>query len=377
MNNKLLTVIVPSYNMEEFLPKCLESLIVPDEALLQRLDVIVVNDGSKDRTSEIAHQFEKDYPGVFRVIDKGNGHYGSCINAALPIAAGTFVKIMDADDSFETKGLAKLLDGINTISGDSQSEIDVVITDTLCIDGNGCEVKRLEVGFKVAKEFSLDELNYNQIKNLWMHQVTYRLDIFRKLDYRQSQGIPFTDQEWMFSPMSCVRRACFLPITVYRYLLGREGQTVDKRYYTQHFKVIRELTLNHIAEYSRCLSSATKGGAHYLRERLISRILLVYYRHLLVSRKELTDEMTDFIRFDNVVRSKIPELQKPIEDMRLIRRIPIGFVDAWRRKQSGHPFRYWFLMDVCLPLAQIRVLFAKWLNSLGRQRKEMTTQWPT
>ena len=77
--NKILTVIVPSYNMEAYLPKCLGSLIIDDKELLRKLEVIVVNDGSKDRTSEIAHKFETKYPGVFRVIDKKNGHYGSCI----------------------------------------------------------------------------------------------------------------------------------------------------------------------------------------------------------------------------------------------------------------------------------------------------------
>ena len=81
-SEKLLSVIIPSYNMEAYLPKCLGSLLIDDKELLQRLDVIVVNDGSKDRTSKIAHDFEVKYLGVFRVIDKENGNYGSCINAA-------------------------------------------------------------------------------------------------------------------------------------------------------------------------------------------------------------------------------------------------------------------------------------------------------
>ena len=64
---------------------------------MQKLEVIVVNDGSKDRTSEIAHGFEAMHPGVFRVIDKANGHYGSCINAGLKNASGPYVKVLDVD----------------------------------------------------------------------------------------------------------------------------------------------------------------------------------------------------------------------------------------------------------------------------------------
>lgn len=92
---KILSIIVPSYNMEAYLPKCLGSLEVARE-LMEQLEVFVVNDGSKDRTSEIAHEFEVRYPGVFRVIDKPNGNYGSCINAALPLCTGVFVKVLDA-----------------------------------------------------------------------------------------------------------------------------------------------------------------------------------------------------------------------------------------------------------------------------------------
>ena len=63
--DKLLTIIVPSYNMEAYLPKCLGSLVINAKELLQKLDIIVVNDGSKDRPSEIAHEFEKNHPSVF------------------------------------------------------------------------------------------------------------------------------------------------------------------------------------------------------------------------------------------------------------------------------------------------------------------------
>ena len=88
---KTLSIIVPSYNMEAYLPKCLGSLVVAPE-LMETLEVLVVNDGSKDRTSEGAPGFEAKYPGMFRVIDKANGNYGSCINRGLAEATGFYVK---------------------------------------------------------------------------------------------------------------------------------------------------------------------------------------------------------------------------------------------------------------------------------------------
>ena len=94
---KVLSIIIPTYNMENYLHKCLDSLLVEDKNLRDALEVLVIIDGSKDRSSEIGHEYEEKYPGVFRVIDKENGNYGSCINRGLKEATGKYVKILDAN----------------------------------------------------------------------------------------------------------------------------------------------------------------------------------------------------------------------------------------------------------------------------------------
>ena len=98
---KLLTLAIASYNMEAFLDQCLESVTsfdIPDS-----LEVLVVNDGSNDRTSNIAHVYQKLRPDIVKVIDKKNGHYGSCINEALKNATGKYFRPLDADDWVNTK----------------------------------------------------------------------------------------------------------------------------------------------------------------------------------------------------------------------------------------------------------------------------------
>ena len=97
----VLTVIVPAYDMERWLDGCLSSVAPRPGTSLPPYEVVVVNDGSRDRTSAIAHEWQRRYPNVFRVLDKVNGHYGSCVNAALPLAEGLYVKVLDADDAFD------------------------------------------------------------------------------------------------------------------------------------------------------------------------------------------------------------------------------------------------------------------------------------
>lgn len=96
--DKILTIIIPTYNMEKYLRHCLDSLIVPN---MDKVEVLMINDGSKDSSSAIGHEYQNRYPKTFRVIDKENGNYGSCINRGLKEATGKYVKVLDADDSFD------------------------------------------------------------------------------------------------------------------------------------------------------------------------------------------------------------------------------------------------------------------------------------
>ena len=92
--SKLLSIIIPTYNMEALLPRCLDSLLV--DGALEQLEAIVVNDGSRDGSLAIANSYKERFPDTVTVIDKPNGNYGSTINAALPVAKGKYVKVLDA-----------------------------------------------------------------------------------------------------------------------------------------------------------------------------------------------------------------------------------------------------------------------------------------
>ena len=119
---KILTIVIPTYNMQDYLRRCLDSLIVPEEQM-QLLEVLVVNDGSKDNSSAIAHEYQDKYPDTFRVIDKENGNYGSCVNRGLKEASGKYIKILDADDWFDKTILARYVEFLKTLN------VDLVLTD--------------------------------------------------------------------------------------------------------------------------------------------------------------------------------------------------------------------------------------------------------
>ena len=111
---KQISIIIPTCNMERYISQCLESLLIPN---LSDVEILVINDGSKDRSSDIAHDYERRFPESIRVIDKPNGHYGSCINRGLKEATGRYIKVLDADDSFnknEFNMFVEFLRGVST-----------------------------------------------------------------------------------------------------------------------------------------------------------------------------------------------------------------------------------------------------------------------
>ena len=120
---KLLTIVIPSYNVEQTLQQTVESLLIPDKELRSSLDVLIVNDGSKDGTLVLAKQLEAENPDIVRVWNKENGGHGSTINVGIDHAYGKYMKVVDGDDWLETDTLQEYLYVL------AETDADIVATD--------------------------------------------------------------------------------------------------------------------------------------------------------------------------------------------------------------------------------------------------------
>lgn len=256
MSDKILTVIVPSYNMEKYLPKCLGSLVVAPE-LMEKLEVLVVNDGSKDRTSEIAHEFEAKYPQTFKVIDKSNGHYGSCINTALPIAVGTYIKILDADDTFDTLAFMDYMTFlIMTIESKWMCKPDMIWNDFVWEDERGVGFKTMRRNLPPRQLFDIEDPTVD-LHGIYMHQVAYKTENLRAIGYRQDEGICYTDNEWCHIPVATVKTVVYCDIPLYRYFFGREGQSMDVSVMRENLWMMEKVALR-MAEDAKLAHSSVK-----------------------------------------------------------------------------------------------------------------------
>ena len=335
--NKLLTIVIPTYNMQDYLRRCLESLILPANQI-EQLDVLVVNDGSKDNSSAIAHEYEAKYPNSFHVIDKENGNYGSCVNRGLQEATGKYFRILDADDYYDTDALAQFVD----ILGSNDS--DVVFTRCVQRDMQGKILKdepfpqiiKLHTEL-LAPEFDAVKIGYWPFA---MHTMTYKTSVLRDSNLQLSTGISYTDNEYIFYPLEKVKTLWFEDIALYQYTVGREGQTMTPELMRKrigHFEKI----LDRMLEYYDKNNTVSYGAIIANQQGVIFSIMRWMYALLL--NAPMADKISAAMlhKLDSQVNAR-PEF---IDRVSAIERYGFRYVEYWHRTQRTctHPLTQLYL----------------------------------
>lgn len=332
MSDKVLSIVIPTYNMEGYLHKCLSSLVV-EAPLINILEVLIINDGSKDKSAEIAQEYETKYPGTFRLINKENGNYGSCVNYGLREATGKYIKILDADDYFDNLNFSGFLSFLQMV------DVDLVISDFQRINPEGQKLGVVSYPFG-SSVFTVAEFPKDISTYIAMHAVTYKTNNIRKIGYMQTEGISYTDLEWIYSPMITVERVLYYPHVVYNYLLGRSGQTMDSNVLVKNLWMdiigIKKM-LDQYLHLKDCVSNTHK---QYLEGQLSLRIS-VLYRYYLLSTHNILDER-ELIDFDDYLKSKSSDIYSLIECYTIKKgKWNFPFISIWRKKQSRNQIAFW------------------------------------
>lgn len=319
--DKILTLIIPTYNMEKYLDKCLTSLIINKKELLMQLEVLVVIDGAKDRSSEIAHSYEKKFSNTFRVIDKENGNYGSCINRGLKEATGKYIKILDADDYFDTVNFTNFIDFLN------ENDADLIISDFQIVNEKDEVTNKISFALNPLHILHFSDIyNHTCVKNLQMHATTYKKEIFTSLNYKQTEGISYTDQEWMFLPMSNIQTVIYYNNYLYNYLIGREGQTMNPQIISKQISHTIVGVNNMLDVYNK-IHNMSFEIQKYLDYRLCLRISYVYNHFLLEESNINSNILKEFDEYIKVCSSYF--YQKVSEDNKIFK---LQYIKYWRNK---------------------------------------------
>lgn len=318
--DKLLSVIIPTYNMERYLRYCLDSLLIKEN--FEALEVLVINDGSKDSSSIIAHEYADRYPTVFRVIDKENGNYGSCINRGLKEATGKYIKVLDADDSFDTIHFEEFVVYLLGI------DADLVLSDFAIVN----EAREITQYHRYKFEGD-DKLLMNDIcttptfKDMQMHAVTYRRQLLIDMEYHQTEGVSYTDQQWIFIPMVRVQRVNTFNKHVYKYLIGREGQTVSSDVRQKSIEHMIQCIYGMIDVYNKHCHEMSGFSREYFHERLKPLIKSIYITMFLAYSREHKNIL---IVFDRNIKTKNKSIYRLVEDTNS----RFNYVRYWRKHMN-------------------------------------------
>lgn len=325
-NYKLLSIIIPTYNMERYLPRCLDSLINTKEAL-SMLEILVINDGSKDISSQIAHRYQEQYPDSIVVIDKENGNYGSCVNRGLEEATGKYVKVLDADDWFDNNKLTSFLLKLEKCNS------DLILTDYSQVFGDNSK-KAFSFPYEPEKEYDNSIMVTSAFKELQMHAVAYKRQLLLDLNYRQTEGISYTDQEWIFMPMSKVNTISYYNLDLYQYFIGREGQTMSPQLYNQNINQRIIVSKNIINQFSKIENNLDSNHYVYLKHRIIFMTTAIYKAFLF----SLTDANIDLLHnFDEFIKRTNYSIYMELDDIPIKEKIPYKYINYYHKSHKRAP----------------------------------------
>ncbi|HJE55778.1 MAG TPA: glycosyltransferase [Bifidobacterium pseudolongum subsp. globosum] len=217
MSEKLLTVVVAAYNCSATLNRIFEHLTACER--LDKLEVVIVNDGSKDDTSAVAHRYADQYPTWVRVVDKANGGHGSALSAGFRVAQGRYCRPLDGDDWLDEHGLDALLDRLD------QCDADMIVSDV--------ETKNLDADDSVIKSWELPAEGSFTVADLvplqylpGYHAIIFATKILKEIPELDHHCF-YVDNEYNVYPLSTVKKAVYYPKTVYVHTVGNGEQSTS------------------------------------------------------------------------------------------------------------------------------------------------------
>lgn len=297
MMDKLLTIVIPTYNAMAYLEKGLSSLWITQEELMQRLEVLIIDDGSPDDSYVIAEKFVKEKPEVYRLIRKKNGGHGSGINIGFQEATGKYVKVLDADDWVHAQGFASFVAQLDHI------DADVIITPYQEFD-----ITTKKITEKISRPEKYGQVyDLNAVMDQWqnihpdMHfwGVTYRREFYQGLNYQVLEGVFYEDQEYASVPLSYAKTVVFLEDFVYVYRVGDVNQSVFGDTQVKRRSHL-EAVLERLAAQEQLQDNMPPGGARYWKKKT-AMAATSYYQIMLLKNKDkkmgriAAKEMSNFL----------------------------------------------------------------------------------
>ena len=224
---KLLSVTIPCYNSQDYMEHCIETLLTGGEDV----EILIVDDGSKDATAEIADRYQKKYPTIIKAIHQENGGHGAAVNTGIANATGLYFKVVDSDDWVDEESYHKILAKLRELVGGSTT-LDMFISNFV-YEKQGAEHKKV---MKYTRMFPENEVfTWSDVRHIskghyiLMHSVIYRTQLLKDCGLELPRHTFYVDNLFVYNPLPYVKTMYYMNVDFYRYFIGREDQSVNEK----------------------------------------------------------------------------------------------------------------------------------------------------
>lgn len=224
---KILSIAVPCYNSQDYMEHCVESLLKGGEDV----EILIIDDGSRDATAEIADNYAKKYPTIVKAIHQENGGHGEAVNTGIRNASGLYFKVVDSDDWVDESAYLQILDKLKELIGGSQV-LDMFISNFV-YEKQGAKHKKV---MRYTKQLPQEQIftwndvrHFTKGKYLLMHSVIYRTKLLMECGLELPKHTFYVDNIFVYKPLPSVKTMYYLDVDFYRYFIGREDQSVNEK----------------------------------------------------------------------------------------------------------------------------------------------------
>ena len=301
----ILSIIIPSYNVSRFVLKTIKSLVINNKNA-DKIEILVVNDGSRDDTAMVVDDFIKKYSSgkncIVKLIDKENGGHGSTINVGISKASGKYLRIIDGDDWVNTEDFEKLIEILE------HENSDIVVTnyseDLYC--GRSVNLKKINIYdfMQPGCQYDFDDLCYEGYGfDNWgpiLATSNIKLSKLKEADFKLSEKTFYVDMEYNTYYLPFIKTISYYDLDIYRYFIGRSQQSTSLKSFVKNIEH-HERVIKNMLEYTNN-STMSDVKKKYVYEKLALPMIKVHYNLL----TDITKNKRDFIRFDKIIQDKLP-----------------------------------------------------------------------
>lgn len=291
---KILSVSVAAYNVEKFIEQNMKSFL--NTNVSDKIEVLIIDDGSKDKTAEIASKYQQEYPETVRLIQQKNSGPGATVNTGLYNATGKYFRMVDGDDWVNSDDLDKYITFLEN------NVVDVVFTDYCLVDNDTNEQVPQIISFD-RKNQILDYDEICQKIDVSMHNVTYLTEVLKNHQIKLDNCF-YTDMEYLLYPVSYLNSAVVLDCLIYMYRVSLSTQSMNINSMIRN-KKMHETVFHHLLDdfaYKLSENELTKSKIDFIRMRLL--IMAGAQLSIIIAQKPSEESKNELKLFTNYIFSR-------------------------------------------------------------------------